>query len=119
MSKQAPYLRFKRISLCYAPHERVKQMLNPSIMNPPLPRELLLKRLTYRSHHRGCKETDLVLGTYCDRTLPTVSDAELALFEAFLDEDDADIWKWLTEKTECPKPEYISLLEQLRAQKLV
>lgn len=82
--------------------------------NPPLPRELWLKRLEYRSWHRGCKETDLVLGSYCAKRLESMDAAELGCFEAFLDEDDSDIWHWLTEKTPCPKPEYAPLLEELK-----
>jgi antitoxin CptB len=92
----------------------------PSIAanNRPIPRELWLKRLSYRSWHRGCKETDLVLGTYCERNVAAMAEPELARFEAFLDEDDADIWAWLTEKTVCPKPEFARLLTALKAQKL-
>ena len=83
--------------------------------NPTLPRELWLKRLRYRSWHRGCKETDLILGTFCDRTIETMQDADLRRYEALLDEDDADIWAWLTDKTPCPKPEFLVLLNALRA----
>jgi antitoxin CptB len=93
-------------------------MLNPTPSNPPIARELWLKRLTYRSLHRGCKETDLVLGHYCTHQLEVLSDADLQLFESFLDEDDADIWAWLTEKTTCPNPAYAPLIDQLRRQKL-
>jgi antitoxin CptB len=93
-------------------------MLNETDLNRPLPRELWLKRLTYRSWHRGCKETDLVLGTYCAQQIESLDDTKLALFEAFLDEDDAEIWAWLTEKTPCPKPEYATLLDALRMQKI-
>lgn len=93
-------------------------MLNEIDLNRPLPRELWLKRLTYRSWHRGCKETDLVLGTYCAQNIEGLGEDKLALFEAFLDEDDAEIWAWLTEKTPCPKAEYASLLGELRAQKI-
>ena len=93
-------------------------MLSPANMNPPLPRELWLKRLTYRSWHRGCKETDLVLGNYCAKHVEQLSEADLQLFEAFLDEDDAEIWAWLTEKTLCPKAEYAPLLTALRGLKI-
>ena len=82
--------------------------------NPPLPRDLWLKRLRYRSWHRGCKETDLVLGRYCDAAIEGLSDADLHRFEALLDEDDADIWAWLTEKKPCPNPEFEPLLAILR-----
>ena len=87
--------------------------------NPPLPRELWLKRLTYRSWHRGCKETDLVLGSYCSQKLESMDAARMSLFEAFLDEDDADIWSWLTDKTPCPKAEYAPLLQELKGLQLV
>ncbi len=93
-------------------------MLSPTPSNPPLPRELWLKRLTYRSLHRGCKETDLVLGTYCTRNIEMLGEDDLRLFEAFLDEDDADIWAWLTEKTPCPNRDYEPLLATLREQRI-
>lgn len=86
--------------------------------NPPLPRDLWLKRLTYRSLHRGCKETDLVLGYYCTHHIATLNDQDLRLFEQFLDEDDADIWAWLTEKKPCPNAAYHPLLHRLRQQEL-
>ncbi len=89
-------------------------MLHATTTNPPLPRELWLKRLHYRSWHRGCKETDLVLGRYCDAQLTALSEAELHCYEAFLDEDDSDIWNWLTDKTRCPKAEYSSLIAILK-----
>ena len=85
----------------------------PARANPPLPRELWLKRLRYRSWHRGCKETDLVLGRYCDARVEALDGPELARFEALLDEDDADIWAWLTGKAACPKPEFSGLLAEL------
>lgn len=93
-------------------------MTTQTDLNRPLPPELWLKRLTYRSWHRGCKETDLVLGTYCANRAAQMDEASMRLFEAFLDEDDAEIWAWLTEKTPCPKPEYAPLLDELRAQKI-
>ncbi|MEJ0010125.1 MAG: succinate dehydrogenase assembly factor 2 [Alphaproteobacteria bacterium] len=77
-----------------------------------------LKRLRYRSWHRGCKETDLVLGTYCDRHLDGMDEPALGLYEALLDEDDADIWNWLTGKAACPRAEFAPLIEALKSQPL-
>ena len=93
-------------------------MMSATDLNRPLPRELWLKRLTYRSWHRGCKETDLVLGTYCARHIEQLSEPQLQLFEALLDEDDAEIWAWLTDKKPCPNAEYAPLLAELRALKI-
>jgi antitoxin CptB len=73
-----------------------------------------LKRLQYRSLHRGCKETDLVLGNFAESALGALEAPQLALYERLLDEDDADIWDWLTGKTIPPVPEYIPLLDMLK-----
>jgi antitoxin CptB len=77
-------------------------------------RDVRVKRMTYRSWHRGCKETDIILGFFADNQLPHVSDAELDIYEAFLDEEDADIWKWLTGEWQPENADFIPLLEKLR-----
>lgn len=58
--------------------------------------EALRKKLLYQSWHRGCKETDGVLGPFAETFLPHCLAEELAAFEALLEEDDWDIWHWLT-----------------------
>lgn len=74
--------------------------------------EIRLKRLTFRSWHRGCKETDLILGRFADARLQSLPPELLNTFERLLDENDADIWNWLTGK-EAPA-EYVSLLKLLK-----
>lgn len=75
--------------------------------------DIRLKRLIYRSWHRGCKETDLVLGRFADHGLASLPPAMLEVYEALLDENDADIWNWLTGKTATPE-EYELLLAMLQ-----
>lgn len=75
--------------------------------------ETRLKRLRYRSWHRGCKETDLILGAFSDAELARLSPALLDNFEHLLDEDDADIWNWLTDKS-APAEQYLTLIEMLK-----
>lgn len=75
--------------------------------------DIRLKRLTYRSWHRGCKETDLILGRFADTRLSGLTPELLDAFERLLDEDDADIWGWLTGKS--TPEEYRELLELLKA----
>lgn len=79
------------------------------------PREIWLNRIRYRSWHRGCKETDLIIGSYCNQHIEELSDAELVLFEQLLDEDDAEIWAWITGKTPIPNPAYTPLIQKLQA----
>lgn len=75
--------------------------------------QIRLKRLHYRSWHRGCKETDVILGHFADEHLESLSDAQLDVYERLLDEQDADIWSWLIGKTEPERKEYIPLLKLL------
>lgn len=81
----------------------------------PTPRDIRLKRLYYRSMHRGCKETDLVLGQFAQAHLEALSPETLDCYEAFIEEHDGDIWHWLTGNTAPPADgRYDALLEQLR-----
>lgn len=73
------------------------------------------KRLRYRSWHRGCKETDLLLGRFSDEKLALLPDAQVAIYERLLDESDADIWDWLN-GSPAPK-EYGELLKMVASGK--
>lgn len=73
-----------------------------------------LNRIRYRSWHRGCKETDIILGNYCNQFIEGMDNAQLDLFEELLEEDDADIWAWITGKYICENKAYDATLEKLR-----
>lgn len=55
-----------------------------------------LRRLSMRSWRRGMKEMDLILGRFADARLPALSAPELAAFEALLDENDQDLYRWVS-----------------------
>lgn len=61
---------------------------------PALDREDRLKRLRFRASHRGTREADMLIGGFCDATSDRWSDAEIAWFEALLEEQDVDIMAW-------------------------
>ncbi len=65
--------------------------------------DIRLKRLLYQSFHRGCKETDAILGKFSRRYLEKFSEAELDQYEAFINEDDWDIYAWLVGKLPFPE----------------
>jgi len=48
-----------------------------------------------RSWRRGTKEMDLVLGPYADAHLAGLSEADLADYDALLEENDQDLMAWL------------------------
>jgi antitoxin CptB len=76
--------------------------------------KLTLRRLRFRSSHRGCKETDLVLGSFADQALEGLNAQELAAYAAFLEEDDAHIWDWLVGRRPPPRADYEPLLQRMR-----
>lgn len=59
-------------------------------------RETKIKRLHMRSIRRGIKEMDLILTDYAVRHLPNLDDANLALYDQLLSENDHDIYGWIT-----------------------
>ncbi len=83
-------------------------------MNKPLTEhEFSLKRLTFRSWHRGWKETDLILGSFADAKLATLTPAQLATYGQLLDLDDDVIWGWIIGKNAPPEEfaEIVGMLE--------
>ena len=62
-----------------------------------------LARARFRAWHRGTREADYTLGGFYDRYHQSWGDAELAWFEAVLEEDDADILSWAMGSAEPPR----------------
>jgi len=57
-------------------------------------REHRLKRLRFRAWHRGVKEADLLIGGFFDRYSAEWGEADIALFEELIEEQDVDIMAW-------------------------
>ena len=76
--------------------------------------EIRLKRLYFRSAHRGSKEADLILGRFAATRLKTMNEAALLEFEAFLEENDNDIWDWVSGKSLPEDRRYAALIMDLR-----
>ncbi len=58
--------------------------------------ETRLKRLHMRSIRRGIKEMDLILGAFAASRLPGLDAAALDTYEALLQENDHDLYAWVT-----------------------
>lgn len=58
--------------------------------------EIRLRRLKMRSWRRGMKEMDLILGHFADGPLSGLSLSDLMDYEAVLDENDQDLYLWIT-----------------------
>ncbi|MCB2059284.1 MAG: succinate dehydrogenase assembly factor 2 [Novosphingobium sp.] len=53
-----------------------------------------LKRLQFRSWHRGTREADYMMGGFFDRYHTDWGENEIAWFEDLLEEDDVDVMAW-------------------------
>ena len=63
------------------------------------------KRLSFRSWHRGTRESDLILGRFADAHLAQFDDGQLDRYEALLECSDADLFDWITGRA-APPPEH-------------
>jgi antitoxin CptB len=77
-------------------------------------RETRLKRLRIRCWRRGTKEMDLLFGPYADTTLATLPDDQLDAFEALLDENDHDLYAWISGAA-TPEPRHAAALARVAA----
>lgn len=68
-----------------------------------------IKRLKMRSWRRGTKEMDMVLGPYSDTELVALDEAQIVLYDAMLNENDHDLYQWVTGQVPTPDA-YLDLL---------
>ncbi len=81
----------------------------------PMTDDIRLKRLSYRAHHRGFKEADLLLGAFADAHLAELSAADLTDFETLLQEQDQDIYDWVLGRTPTPPEFETPVMARLKA----
>ena len=71
-----------------------------------------LKRLKMRSMRRGIKEMDLILSAYAEDRLSGMNAATLDQYEALLNENDHDLYQWVSGQVSAPVP-YGDLIESI------
>jgi len=74
--------------------------------------EIRLRRLKMRSIRRGIKEMDLILTDFTDRELAGLDAGELDLYEALLEENDHDIYGWISGRDAVPE-RYVELIGRI------
>ncbi len=55
-----------------------------------------IKRMRMRAWRRGTKEMDLILGPYADERLSAMTPEMLAAFDGLLEQNDHDLYAWVT-----------------------
>ena len=62
-------------------------------------KDILKKKIIYRSTHRGTKEMDLLLGLFTKKNINTLNDSELNDLNNLLQINDEILKKWYFEKS--------------------
>lgn len=73
------------------------------------------KRALYRAQYRGTKEMDWMVGRYAAAKLDDMSVPQLETFESFLELGDPEINAWLMTDVTCREPQFVALVEDIRA----
>ena len=76
--------------------------------------EVRVRRLRYRSFHRGTKELDLLLGRFAAEHLDAMTPEEIADYEAILEADEHDIYLWLTGQAPVPPEHDNAVMARIR-----
>lgn len=73
------------------------------------------RRLLFRAWHRGIREMDLILGSFADREIATLDEADLDEFERILGVDDRDLIRWVVGEVETPEDFATPMFERITA----
>jgi antitoxin CptB len=71
------------------------------------------KRLTFRSWHRGTREMDLIMGSFAEETVNSMTMEELNFYEELLNTPDPDVYDWISGQKTPPTNLMNSVLEKL------
>jgi antitoxin CptB len=77
-----------------------------------------LSRLRWRCR-RGMRELDQLLGWYLDARYPAAGDATKVAFSTLLDQQDPELWNWLTGRTRSQYAPWQSIVDEIRSRNRV
>ena len=78
----------------------------------------LIKKLQYRSNHRGTKEMDLLIGGFATENLKKMTLEELKEFEILLNFTDKEFSSWLVDNKKNNDLENFSISNKIKEFKL-
>jgi antitoxin CptB len=73
-----------------------------------------LRRLLFRSWHRGTREMDLIMGRFADAWLTRLSEPELADYEGLIELPDPELYAWVTGAEMTPAERDSAVLRKMR-----
>ncbi len=75
------------------------------------------KIMIFRSWHRGTKEMDLIMGSFADANIEGFDQDQIDQYESILDNNDPDLYGWITGKEDPPANIKGDVWEKLKAHK--
>lgn len=72
-----------------------------------------VKQLAWQCR-RGMLEIDILVRRYLDHYYMSATETDRACFEQFLQENDQNLFEWLTGKTKAPREDYQILIKTMR-----
>jgi antitoxin CptB len=82
-------------------------------------KNILKKKILYRSKHRGFKEMDLLLGNFVNKYINLLDEVELKNLESLLEIDDEILYKWYLNKNSITLVPVNNVSKKLREFKIV
>jgi antitoxin CptB len=89
-------LAVRRTAVCFFSSSSVGQRLSSSEL------EEKRRRMLYHSKQRGWLELDLILGTFAECHLAKLAEKDVVDFEKILEEENPDLFKWLSGQSPVP-----------------
>ena len=77
--------------------------------------DVRLKKLRFRSAHRGTKEIDLILGSFAEHRLESLSPDQLDRYEALIETQDPTLYDWIVGLAPAPAEYDTDVLALIRA----
>ena len=74
-----------------------------------------IKRLAMRSMRRGIKEMDIILSAYATENLAMMDEVKITLYDNLLDENDQDLYQWVTGQVVAPD-KFIQMIAEISVQ---
>ena len=74
-----------------------------------------IKRLKMRSMRRGIKEMDLILSAFAQAHVAQMDEATITLYDTLLDENDQDLYQWVTGQV-APPARFVAMIDQISRQ---
>ncbi len=72
------------------------------------------KKLIFRAHYMGTNENDTLFGAFAEQYVKEMSPQELSWFQALLEEQDPDLFDWISGRKPVPEHHKNSVFEKLK-----